>query len=66
MEKAKLILPQIVDLKKETDQGLINVPEIHRILNLLLNEAYNLRAELLTELHAENNKLLNEIRRKST
>jgi len=47
-------------LKRETNQGLIDVSEMRRILNLPLNKAYNLHKEL----HVENDKLLNELRRK--
>lgn len=60
-EKAMLILPQIVDTKKDTDQGLVNMPELRRILKLSHNKAYNLRKELLKEIHRDENKLLNKL-----
>lgn len=65
-EKGLLILPQIVNVKKDTDQGLISVIELQRKLNLPHNKAYDLRRELLKELHYENDKLLNELRRQAS
>ena len=62
-EKALLVLPQVVDTTKDTDQGRINVNELQRLLNIPHNKAYKLRAELLVELHANGDALLNDIRR---
>jgi ABC-type dipeptide/oligopeptide/nickel transport system ATPase component len=52
LEKARLILPQIVDNSRATAQGRINVPEMRRLLKIPHNTAYNLRKELLKELEA--------------
>ena len=51
LEKARLILPQLIDNTKATDQGKINVAEMRRLLKIPRNTAYNLRRELLKELH---------------
>lgn len=64
LEKARLILPQIVNPNKDTDQGLIDMMEIRRLLNLPHNKAYSVRKALLQELHAEDDKLLKELREK--
>ncbi len=64
VDKAKLILPQIVDLNKDTDQGRINVGEIRRLLNVPHNKAYNIRNKLLTELHANDDEVLKELRKR--
>jgi hypothetical protein len=50
LEKARLILPQIVDNTKASDQGRINVAEMRRLLKIPHNTAYNIRKELLKEL----------------
>lgn len=63
MEKARLILPQIVNLNKDSGQGLIDIAEMRRLLKIPHNIAYNLRKELLKDLHAEDDKLLAELRR---
>jgi len=64
MEKARLILPQIVNLNKDSDQGLIDIPEMRRLLKIPHNKAYLIRKELLKELHAEDDKLLRELRKR--
>lgn len=56
LERAKLILPQILRKDKDTDQGRINVAEMRRLLGIPHNMAYNIRAELLKELHAKEGK----------
>lgn len=63
LERAKLVLPQIVNLNKDSDQGIIDVGEMRRILKLPHNKAYLVRKELLKDLHAEDNKLLKELRK---
>lgn len=50
LEKARLILPQIVDDSRATTQGRIDVAEMRRLLKIPHNTAYNLRKELLKEL----------------
>jgi len=65
-ERAMLILPQIVNPKKDSDQGLIDMSEMRRILKIPHNQAYNIRKQLLRELHSDGNKLLRELRRKKT
>lgn len=64
VDKARLILPQIVNPHKDTDQGLINVVELRRILDIPHNKAYNIRNELLVELHANEDSLLKELRKR--
>jgi len=63
LERARLVLPQIVDLNKDSNQGLIDVGEMRRILKLPHNKAYLIRKALIKELHAEDNKLLKELRK---
>jgi hypothetical protein len=53
LEKARLILPQIVNDKAYGDQKRINVAEMRRLLNIPHNMAYNIRSELLKELHTK-------------
>ena len=64
LERAKLVLPQIVDLNKDSDQGIIDVGEMRRILKLPHNKAYLVRKELLKNLHANDDELLKELRQK--
>lgn len=49
LEKAKLILPQILDEKKWSNQGRINVPEMMKLLKVSQNTAYRIRRELLRD-----------------
>lgn len=66
LERARLVLPQIVDLRKDSDQGIIDIAEMRRVLKIPHNKAYLIRKELLKELHAEDNKLLKELRKSKT
>lgn len=61
-EKAMLILPRIVDPNKDSDQGLIDMSEMRRILKIPHNKAYNLRKILLKQLHAKDDRILRKIR----
>jgi len=47
----------------DSNQGLKDVGEIRRILKLPHNKAYLIRKQLINELHAEDNKLLKELKR---
>lgn len=47
MEKAKLILPQILNDKAWSDQGRINMPEMMKLLKVSQNTAYRVRRGLL-------------------
>lgn len=62
-ERAMLILPQIVNVTKDSDQGLIDISEMRRILKIPHNKAYSLRKALLRELHAGNDRLLAQLRK---
>jgi hypothetical protein len=53
VEKAKLIMPQIVNYKAWSDQGRVNVAEMMKLLNVPQNAAYRLRREVLKEYHAQ-------------
>jgi len=71
LARAKMILPQIIDWEKAgyTNQGLINVQKLRATLEisgvkLAHNASYNLRKRLVEELHANNDALLNKLRRK--
>jgi len=63
-EKAMLILPQIVDPSKITDQGLVDVAEMQRILRVPHNKAYNLRKAVIKELHKHDDELLKRLAEK--
>lgn len=60
-EKALLILPQIVNANKDSDQGLIDVSMLRDKLRIPHNKAYRMRKVLLRELHADNDKLLRDL-----
>jgi hypothetical protein len=67
VEKGMLILPQIVDATKDSDQGLIDVHKLRRRfdsigIKLAHNRAYNIRKELLRRLHANDNQLLKKLK----
>ena len=62
LERARLVLPQIVNLNKDSDQGMIDIAEMRRVLKIPHNKAYLVRKELLKDLHAEDDKLLKELR----
>lgn len=62
VDRAKLILPQIVDTTKDSDQGLVDVAKMRQFLKIPHNKAYNIRKVLLRELHANDDRLLREIR----
>jgi cell fate (sporulation/competence/biofilm development) regulator YlbF (YheA/YmcA/DUF963 family) len=51
VEKAKLIMPQIVNHKAWSDQGRINMPEIMKLLKVPQGTAYRLRKDVLAEWH---------------
>jgi hypothetical protein len=53
VEKAKLIMPQIVNYKAWSDQGRINMPEMMRLLRVSQNTAYRVRKELLKHYHEQ-------------
>ena len=53
VEKAKLILPQIVNDKAWSDQGRINMPEMMKLLKVSQNTAYRVRRELLKHYHEQ-------------
>lgn len=60
-EKALLILPQIVNANKDSDQGLVDVGEMRRLLRIPHNRAYNLRKGIVKELHKDDDRLLREL-----
>lgn len=67
VEKGVLLLPQISDLTKDSDQGLISVHEMRRAfervgIKLAHNRSYNIRKELLKRLHANDGELLKKLR----
>ena len=67
VEKGILLLPQIVDLGRDSDQGLIDVHKMRRSfesigIKLAHNKAYNIRKELLRRLHHNDNELLKSLR----
>ena len=47
--RTRLILPQILDDEKWSNQGRINVPEMMKLLKVSQNTAYRLRRELLKD-----------------
>jgi hypothetical protein len=53
VEKANLILPQILNEKAWGDQGRINMPETMRPLKISQNTAYRVRRELLKHYHEQ-------------
>jgi len=55
LEKAKLIMPQIVNYKAWSDQGRINMPELMKLLKVSQNTAYRVRRELLKDYHERDN-----------
>jgi hypothetical protein len=67
VEKGMLILPQLVDTTKDSDQGLIDVHKLRRSfdsigIKLAHNRGYNIRKELLRRLHANDNQLLKKLK----
>lgn len=67
VEKGILLLPQIVDLSRDSDQGLIDVHKMRRSfesigVKLAHNKAYNIRKELLRRLHLNDDELLKRFR----
>lgn len=67
VEKGVLLLPQIVDLTKDSDQGLIDVHKMRRSfetigIKLAHNRGYNIRKELLRRLHHNDDELLKKLR----
>ena len=68
---SKAILPQIVDANKDSDQGLINVQRMRKVLEeasgiiLAHNASYNLRKELLEYVHENNDEVLKKLRRQN-
>lgn len=67
---ARAVLPQIVDTTKDSDQGLIKVGRLRKVLEestgtyINLNRGYDLRKELIVHLRADDNKILKELRKK--
>jgi len=61
-KKALLILPQVVNLNKDSDSERINVNELKKLLGVSQSTAYNLRADLLAELHKNNDEKLRQLR----
>jgi hypothetical protein len=55
LEKAKLLMPQIVNDKAWSDQGRINMPEMMKLLKVSQNTAYRVRKELLKIYHEQDN-----------
>jgi hypothetical protein len=53
VEKAKLILPQILNDKAWSDQGRINTSEMMKLLKISQNTAYRVRRELLKHYHEQ-------------
>jgi hypothetical protein len=53
VEKAKLIMPQILNERAWSDQGRINMPEMMRLLKISQNTAYRVRRELLRTYHEQ-------------
>jgi hypothetical protein len=53
VEKAKLILPQILNDKAWSDHGGINMPEMMKLLKISQNTAYRVRRELLKHYHEQ-------------
>jgi hypothetical protein len=51
LEKAKLIMPQIVNEKAWSDQGCVNVIELQKLLKVSQNTAYRLRMDILKFYH---------------
>lgn len=68
---AKAVLPQIVDVNKDSDQGLIKVGKLRKTLEeatgtyINLNRGYDLRKELLAHLHEDSDRILRQLRRKA-
>ena len=53
VEKAKLILPQILNDKAWSDQGRINIPKMMKPHKISQNTAYRVRRELLKHYHEQ-------------
>lgn len=53
LEKAKLILPQILNDKAWSDQGRINMSDMMRFLKVSQKTAYRIRRELLKDYHQQ-------------
>ena len=68
VQKALLILPEIVDVTKDSDQGMIGVNNMQKVfkdrlgIQLAHNRSYHIRDELLNKLHENNDRLLVELR----
>ena len=65
-EKAMLILPQIVDSSRDSDQGLVDVTEMRRLLKIPHTVAYRLRKGVIKELHKDDHKLLRGLSKEKT
>ena len=65
---AKATLPQIVDITKDSDQGLIHVGKLRKTLEestgtyINLNRGYDLRKSLLEYLHSDADAILRKLR----
>lgn len=53
LDKAKLIMPQIVDEKKWSDQGRVNTQEMMKLLDIGQATAYRLRKDVLKHWHEQ-------------
>ena len=67
VEKGMMILPQIVDVTKDSDQGLIDVHKLRMCfdsigIKLAHNTAYNIRKELLRRLNANDKQILKKLK----
>lgn len=71
MHICKAILPDVVDVTKDSDQGMIKVGKLRSTLEnatgtyVNLNRGYDLRKELLEYLHRDDNKILKRLREKA-
>lgn len=66
----KAVLPQVVDVTKDSDQGLINIVMLRDVveeatgIKMAHNVPYKLRPHLLDYLHENDNEVLKRLRRK--
>lgn len=69
---AKASLPQIVNVNRDTDQGLIKMDTLKQVVEastgvpLAHTKAYSIRREVLEHLHNDNNKVLKDLRKKAS
>ena len=60
VEKARLILPQIIDKSKYTTHGLINMAKMKKLLGLAQTRAYDVRQALIERYFGDWGRLTNE------